>query len=171
MNHSTPNLRGHTVAVPEMLSAGRLIASRLGHSPRAEEYKTQRVHLQREAADRGELVLLPSYASIHRAFPVWDGFLVAADLPPLGGRRTAGGHSGGRKQVCTAEVCMAAINAARRELRDPLTAVEYIEWRRRKITKQPTLIYTIPSIASIYRRFPNWRTAVIAAIETDRGAV
>jgi hypothetical protein len=161
---TTPTLRGHTVVVEDMLDAGKLIAKRLGHSPRAIEYKLERADVQRDAATRGKLLLLPSYASIHRLFPVWDDFLRAAKLRPLGGRRTSGSHGGGRKVTATADVCMNAINLARAALGDPLTATDYVRWRARQLRLTPSLTYVLPSLASIYRRFPSWNTAVLAAI-------
>jgi hypothetical protein len=165
-----PTLRGQSIPTSEMLEAGRLIAARLGRSPRAEEYKSEREIVQREAADRGELLLLPSYASIHRIYPTWDAFLVAAGLQPLGGSRTGTpSHGGGRTMTCTKEVCVAAINMARHELGDPISGTNYTEWRAAKIENDPTLAYTLPSLGSIYRRFPSWNAAVLAAIEADRG--
>lgn len=162
---TVPTLRGHSVSTSDMLRAGKLVAARLGRSPRVEEYKTERELIQREAAERGELVLLPSYASIHRVHPTWDAFLLAAGLAPLGGSRTGiSNHGPGRPVTCTKEICAAAINLARGDLGDPISGTAYIEWREKKIEHDPTFTYMLPSLGSIYRRFPNWNTAILAAI-------
>ena len=156
------------IAIGDMFDATRKIAETLGRSPRVKEYVDTRRRLQANAAHRGELLLFPSYSAVHRLFPDWDGFLRAAGLPPLGGSRTGGGHGGGRKITCTAEVCFAAINMVRAELGDPITAKDYADWRAQKISVEPTLGYSLPSIGSIQRRFPTWRDDVLGAIASSR---
>jgi hypothetical protein len=142
-----------------------LVTETLGHVPRVREFRSTRKELQAEAKFRGELLLIPSYQSIQRRYPTWDKALIANDLPPLGGSRTRDRtRVGGRPVSATTELCITAINQAREDLGDPLTASAYKRWRLDEIRRDPTRTYALPSLSAILRRLSGWQVAILAAV-------
>jgi Homing endonuclease associated repeat len=157
---ATPRL--YTKTTDEDIALGlRLVASNLGKPPRTRQYRATRSHLQREARDRGEILVLPSYNTIHRRYPVWDDALDAAGLARLGGRRTAErGQRINRTATFTREICAQALLRAREQVGDPLSGEAYKQWRRTKIDNNPAAVYRLPSYTAIWRRFGNWNAAM-----------
>jgi hypothetical protein len=145
------------------------VAARLGHPPGAREYRDSRPRLHAEASAQGQRLRLPSYQTIHRRYPHWDDALISVGLQPLGGPQKRRGSPGGRRITATADLCVAAVNAARQVLGDPLSSEAYKRWRASEIRRDPTMSYYLPSVSAIWRRFGGWLNAVHAALEAEGG--
>jgi hypothetical protein len=167
----TPQIYSKTTDV-EIAHGLRLVASTLRNSPRTRQYRTARTRLQQEARDRGELLVLPSYNTIHRRFPIWDDALEAAGLARLGGRMTGKRRgSGTRTPTFSKEICAIALRRAREQIGDPLNGEAYKRWRRTEIQNDPSAVYSLPSYTAIWRRFGNWNAAMRFATTSNDNKV
>lgn len=149
----------------ERLEALRYIAGRLGHSPRTVEYQKERnrVH-QQGVADRPPL---PTVQTIMKSFPTWDDALIAAGLPPLGGRATGvKGKSNPRRPFWTREEKLDFVRQAWIDKGQRLTKLAYRAWRDELIAAavERDQVLWIPAEETIAGTFGGWRRAVALAL-------
>jgi hypothetical protein len=157
----------YRITEEQMLDAIRLVAKRIGRSPRVQEYLRERELIIQESAAAGEPRAIPSHAKIQRHFSIWDDALVAADLKPLGGRHTQSNPrkpSGPRAHEHTNEGVLAVLAEAHDAIGDPFTIAAFTEWRTEQAErdKQAGRTRRLPSVDTVYARFGTWPAAVEA---------
>lgn len=145
----------------------RLVAKRIGRSPRTAEYTGERARIYAETAAEGRPKALVSYATIQKRYGNWDAALVAAGLEPLGGRHTGKktGPKGRTGRRTPDEVILDALREAYAEIGEPFTQPSYSAWREDEILRDPRRKRELPCYCTIQKHFGTWAAACAAALD------
>lgn len=145
----------------------RAVASRLGRSPRVEEYIRERRLIYEETRAQGQPRTIASYGTLNRRFGgEWDSILAWAGLEPLGGRTTGRRNPNPPKGPrVTKDVICRALREAYEAEGDPFTVSAYMHWRAEQLHglgRWQREHY--PSYHTIWSRYRTWDAACADAL-------
>jgi hypothetical protein len=144
-------------------AALKLVAKRLGRSPRVAEYMAERERILNEPV-KGKLRPLPAASSIQARFDDWDQALTSAGLEPLGGRATRSDdrpRTPAGPQIPLREI-VACLVEAYGVCGEPFTGASYKAWRKKQVDVdgKARRLRRIPSYDVIWSRLGGWNNAV-----------
>jgi hypothetical protein len=159
-----------------LIEALKLVAKRLGRSPRKAEYESERELIMQEALEEGRLASVPTISVFQKHWPRWADALSAAglDQPPVvisrDGRVVRHGQLGPQT---TDEEALGFLREACEARGFPLARTQYEAWRKDQLAQDRARrrLRKIPSSDSLRLRFGGWDAAQMRAFGSSALAV
>jgi hypothetical protein len=138
----------------------RLVAKRLGRSPRTTEYPVERNRIVEESRGSGKLVAIPSIYCLLKRWR-WDEALQLAGLAPTGGRHTSR-RPGKRAPRHSDAVLLDLLREAMGDLGPAMSIPKFLKWRETAMQRnaQGLPARPLPDLGTICKRFGGWRQAI-----------
>jgi hypothetical protein len=140
----------YSYSEPEMKSALRCVAERIGRSPRPTDYVRERQRISEEAFAAGKVHGLPSPEVLRKHFGSWNAALAAVELEPVATPFRP--FRANPRPTYSLDEKLEWLRRARIEVGEPFTEQAYRNWREERLSVEGA----IPSAFTLAKAFGGW---------------